>query len=145
MVVLRNILISDYEPLIRAAYAEDLIYLERFNGSLDAATNDILTDILPGDVFFKIENQYGAYIGFLTFTPNGNGISFHIRKGPFRDVTYLNAFWNLVTVIFNNNLLTSVGPANLSELPDYLESKFTIKNQLQFHGKNFLLLEQPIL
>ncbi len=148
MKVLSKILVQDYETLIRAAFAEDIAYLNMFSSNhaigLDLATNDMMSAINEGDLFFRIENYAGAYVGFFTFPVLFSTMSFHIRKGPFRTAEYFTAFWQLVNETFNNNLFTSIGANNLTKIPGILTSTFTIKNNLEYHGKKFILLKQSI-
>lgn len=147
-IILRKILTKNIEPVIRSAFAEDLDFLRTYNSNeaigLDLATEDYLSTILPDDYFFRIENQYSAFVGFFTFGPDAEAISFFIRKPPFRTTPYLQAFWSLVNDTFNNNLFCSISAPNLTMLPNLLQQTFLIKNQLENRGKNFILLKTVI-
>lgn len=159
-ITLRKVLTQNIKPLIRSAFAEDLDFLRGYNGNeakgLDLATMDYLNAILPNDLFFRIENIKGAYIGFFTFTmPDATGLhsdgslnigvpatmTFYIRKKPFRTDTYIQAFWALVDETFCNGLYTSVGSTNLTGLPGSLNSDFSIKNNNEYTAKNFVILK----
>lgn len=146
-VTLRKILTSNIENLVRSAFSEDLDLLRTFNGNvsvaLDIAAADLLSSIQPGDMFFTIENQHAAYVGFFTFGSAQATMSFHLRNS-FRTSDYIQAFWNLVNETLNNKFYTSIGSTNLISLPGILISTFTIKNQSEYHGKNFVLLKEII-
>lgn len=148
MKIIRKVLTNNIEPMIRAAIAEDIDFLKTYDGNLstafDLATKDFLSVIQPGDFFFKLENIHGAYIGFLTFSVPVLSITFYIRRLPFRSAEYLQAFWKLIDVTLNNNLFFSIGPENLNNLPDLLVNNFTVKNNGEYYGKNYIILKQIV-
>lgn len=143
-IILRKVLTKDHERLIRSAFAEDIPLLTLYNGiigkGLDEAGRDFLNVIKPDSVFFRIENQYGAFAGFFTLRPGDNQMSFHLRNS-FRTDEYKIAFWALVNETLNNDLYMSIDGTNLTALPGILKNIFHVKNQLEYHGKNYLLLK----
>lgn len=148
MIILRKILIQDYDSLIRSAFAEDLDLLTLYAGNpasaLDVAFKDFKEAIdTPNSVFFSIENQYAVFAGFFALNMPATMMNFHLRK-TFRTDTYKTAFWNLVNETLNNELYTSIGSSNLTSLLGILSNTFVVKNQLEYHGKNFVLLKDII-
>lgn len=143
-VMLRKFLTQDIEPIIRSAFAEDDDLLRTYNPAinkgLDLATNDFLSVMFPTDVFFRLENQYGAFAGFVTMSKTPEEMSFHLRNS-FRTPEYTAAFWNLINETLNNNFFTSTGSSNLTSIPEILKTTFKIKNQQEYHAKNFILLK----
>lgn len=151
MVKLRKIRVNDFEPVVRAIYAEETpAFLNQYHQSagngLDACVATTVLHI--GNArFFRIENEYGSLVGFFTSQRiNDTDImpGFHVRNGPFRTAEYLEAFWALVTETFNNDFYTSVGAANFPALSHLVRNDFTVVNNLEYDGKDFVILRKSI-
>lgn len=148
ILTLRKTLTQNFEPIIRSVFAEDNDFLLTYNSNiptgLNLAAEDYMGAIKPGDLFFKIENQYSALVGFFTFGLPMNTMSFYIRKMPYRSAGYIEAFWQLVNETFNNQFFTSLGSGNLTSIPEILVNTFEIINAGEYHAKNFVLLKRDL-
>ena len=150
MIALRKIRVNDYAPIVRAIYAEETPeflnqYHQQAGNGLDACVDNTVTTISTSR-FFKVEDESGALVGlFATENINGTDVmpSFHVRK-IYRTSEYLQAFWQLVTETFNNSFLTSVGAINYPALTHLLKNDFEVVNQLQYDGKNWMILKKYI-
>lgn len=147
MPTLRKILVKDIEPLIRSCYAEDQPLLVQFHqgagNGLDACVADTIAAMDGGTLFFRIENEAGAFVGFFGFveSPDVQFLQgFHLRNS-FRTTEYKQAFWALMDETFNNEFYTSISANNIRALGFLLKNNFTIVNELQAHGRNFLILK----
>lgn len=148
MPTLRKILAKDMEPLIRSCYAEDGPLLAQFHqgagNGLDACVADTLQAIGPDTSFFRLENEVGAFVGFFGFLESGNVQvlqGFHLRNS-FRTIEYKQAFWALMDETFNNEFYTSISANNIRARGFLLKNNFTIVNNLETHGRNFLILKK---
>lgn len=151
MVNLHKIRVNDIEPIVRAVYAEEtnefLFKLHHEGNGLDACVAKTVENVSDSR-FFRIENEFGALVGFFSVADDGNGNqfmpTFHVRPGPFRTPEYLAAFWQLVKTTFNNQLYTSVGVDNYKALNHLLKNDFEVVNNIEYEGKDFKILRSPI-
>ena len=149
---LRKVLSKDRETLVRSAYAEDLDLLNKYHQSagqgLDVCVADTLDAIQPTTRFFKIENEFGAYVGFFGFAlPIEDQWvleGFHLRN-QFRTPEYKKAFWDLISDTFNNEFYTSTGANNTRAINHLLNNDFTIINTIDYRGKNFVILKSKTI
>jgi hypothetical protein len=145
-VTLRKIRVGNFEPVVRAIYAEETpAFLNQYHQSagqgLDVCVTTTVTNIGTSR-FFKIENQSGALVGFFTAdTIDGKQVmpSFHIRA-TFRTPEYLAAFWDLVRDTFDNDFYTSVSAANFPALSHLVKNDFKVVNNLEYNGTNWVVL-----
>jgi hypothetical protein len=150
MITFRKVRVNDFAPVVRAVYAEesadfiDKYHHEAPNG-LDACIAVTVANI-GASRFFKVESTDGVLVGFfVTDKIDGKDVmpSFHVRK-IFRSVEYLQEFWKLITDTFNNDFFTSVGVENYPALQHLLKNDFQVVNNLEFEGKQFLILKRFI-
>lgn len=147
MITLRKIRVNHIEPIVRAIYAEETPeflgqYHQQAGNGLDACVQTTV-DNIGNSLFFKVENDAGALVGFFTSDSlNGQDVmpSFHVRK-IFRSTEYLQSYWKLIRDTFNNSFFTSVGVANYPALQHLLKNDFEVVNQLQSDGKDFVILK----
>lgn len=143
---LSKVRVGDFAPIVRAIYAEETDaflnqYHQQAGNGLDACVNTTVANIGESR-FFKVENEFGALVGFFTTAyVNENYVmpSFHVRA-TFRTPEYLAAFWGLVRDTFDNNFLTSVGVQNYKALNHLLKNSFEIVNDFVYEGKDFVIL-----
>lgn len=148
MTTLRKIRVNNCASVVRAIYAEETPeflnqYHQQAGNGLDACVDTTVNNI--GDSrFFKIENEHGALVGFFAVDHiNQTDVmpSFHVRK-IFRSAEYLQLFWQLISDTFNNDFFTSVGVANYPALAHLLKNDFVVVNNLQYDGKDFVILKK---
>jgi hypothetical protein len=135
------------EPIIRSCYAEDLPLLAQFHqgagNGLDACVADTLAAMDSGTSFFRLENESGAMVGFFGFVASENVQvlqGFHLRNS-YRTTDYKTVFWALMNETFNNGFYTSISANNIRALGFLLKNNFTIVNNLEVHGRAFILLK----
>lgn len=146
MIKLHKILESDIERVIRFCYAEDTGLISAYKtgdgNPLDSCVTTAIDVITKETQFFKVETSTGAIVGYFTKAPVIDTAwilqGFVIRKA-FRS-SYLQAFFDLISVAFENDYSYSVDAVNITD-PSNIKNNYTITNPAFFSNKNYLLLK----
>jgi hypothetical protein len=148
MPTLHKILESDKQRIIRFCYAEDpdliSIYKNGVGNDLDSCVTAALNSIdIPGAIFYKVETETGATVGYFCQAPNTGNLwtllGFVIRKA-FRTQQYLTLFNNLIRSTFENNLTQSISDTNFLP-PNSLTNNYTVVNPFFYYNKSLVLLK----